>query len=528
MAIASYNQSVVLPFGLNPAAISGLDYHNEVVTGFDENIFKYVSITNKEIDRHPQRGQFSFMDLVKYLGFMVPIAAGAEGKYGHWEKDWVRQTLVVGPAGFQGAGGAGVDVTFRLDPATIYTDPQNGTVTSYARKGEQIHFNFGPQIVNAIIKNITTVAGTREITLEVHDSSVDLLSLLGGAGEGAGDEYMLYSSAHGEGTNHGESIQVRNLRYTNQLKIVKDQDRVTGSLLTRGFRLEKVVLDDGKTTIYSLKGSEEAMQRFKYKVDGAILFDTRNDNLFITDADSVPNASYVGRPINTTMGLIPYVQQNGHNLPYTIGSHSIADYDAMDALLDSEAAPKDYLLCVGSAFRREQREVLKDYLGETVSNQYVANSLFGGDLSEDARAALAMAVDFKSVRLSSDRVYHTKTIDSFHDPKGAGAGAYNYNRYFIALPYGTFKNKMSKSDRTSMFGDESMYNSENMPYWGYCYSAARGYNREVEVWQTGAAGGEGKAIQKYTDEFDRLNTAIRGEFGGWQSAGNLAVISDPQ
>lgn len=519
-------QNIVKPFGLNPAAISNGPMHNKVVSAFDREIFKLVNVTSSEVNRHPERKKFLFADLVKYLGFMVPIQAGAEAQYGHWEADWHRQTLVVGEGGFDGDGGAGDVVTFQLHEDSVFTDSGNGQTYTYARLRQIVHLNFGgTNIVNAWISAITPVAGppaTFEIELTPDDSNVDLLQLLTDAGAGEDYEITLTSNAYAEGSRQGATINTRNIRYSNQMQIIKDDAAVTGSHLNRAFYLEKVVLDDGKTEIYELRGTEEAELRMKYARDGAILVGTRNDNFFENDTDNV-RAEFAGRPVWTTQGLVPFILQNGYKQPYTPGGFDVTDIDTVNDLLDAEAAPTDYITIHGSAFGREIRESLKDYLSNSVENQYTAMSMFGGG---DVGKSLAVEVAFDSVRLQgSNRTLNFRNIDSFNDPKGLGTSSLPYKQMFFMLPFGTFKNTMPKSQRTEMFG--SMYNSDKMPYWGYTYSSKRGYNREMEMWRTGAAGGEGQLIDKYTNDEDVLSCHFRGEFGAWNACGNLFLAGYP-
>lgn len=515
--------TLILPFGLNPATIAGADYTSKLISEFDREMFKFVSVTNEELSRHMPF--MTFADLCKYLGFMIPIAAGANSEYGHWEKDWHRQTLVVGEDGFTGTAGAGNDVEFDLDPATVFTD-SDGNTFCYARLKQIVHFNFGAGVVvNARITDIQPSGGTFTITLTPDDSTVALLTLLGGDGEGAGNEYAIISNAYAEGSKQGTGTQRRNIRYTNQLQIIKEDDSVTGSFLTKDFRIEKVALGDGSGgSYYDLHGAKDAAEMMRMARDGAICVGTRNDNWTENDANNV-RPQYLGTKIHSTQGNIPFALQNGHVDQYTPNTFGVTNIHNWDDLLDSEMAPHNYIGAMGNAFSRVWDNSIFSHLGDTVTNKYVAGSLFGG-LEADRAEALAVSIQFNSISLSSGRTYHMRTIDSFHHPKGLGAGAYNYKDYYLLMPYAFVENNNSAGENLEFFGN--MYDASKMPCFGYCYSAKRGYNREMEIWRTGAAGGEGNYMPNYTNDEDVLNSHFRGEFGAWCSRGNWWVVSDPQ
>jgi len=123
---------VAVPFNLKPGAVNVGTWNTELISGFDREMFKPVFLPNA-INRHPNSGRFYFSDLIKLLGFQIPVLAGEHGQYGHFEKERTVNALVVSSAGYQGAGGAGAPITFQLNPTTVYTDPTFNIKSSYAR-----------------------------------------------------------------------------------------------------------------------------------------------------------------------------------------------------------------------------------------------------------------------------------------------------------------------------------------------------------------------------------------------------------
>jgi hypothetical protein len=527
MAIQAYQlgsgDTLILPQGLNAAALAAGSYNNEIITSFDREMFRKVYATRDMVDRHPHRDKFFFADFLKYLGFFMPVAAGAEGIYGHWERDWIRQTVVIDSSGVSGAGGAGADVTFEVDTTTVYTDGL-GNISSYVRPRETLVFQFGSTtIVNAWVKSVTpNLAGTSfVVTIAPDDSSLDLLTLLGGSGGSQGLEIAVGSTAYAEGSRQGKGRQVRQIRYENQLQIIKDDDIITGSHMTRAFEVETVPLDSGGRVGYEVKGEYEAMDRFRYQRDSAILIGTRNDNYNENDVNAV-DPELVGAPVRTTQGVIPFALQNGHINPYATDITD-SDFDSINDTLNAEAAPLDYLVCHGATYGQLIRKFGKQYLGDTVRNEYISQTLFGGKgVSKEVANSLAISIGFHSIQLQgSSRVFHFKAIDSFNDPKGLGASAYNFKDMAFFMPYGQIKNEMPKAQQTAIYGD--LYDASTVPYIGYVYSAKKGYNREVESWFTGSAGNKVRP----TDDQDVQRFHLRGEFGGHGAAGNLFLTHYP-
>lgn len=515
--------SLVLPMGLNPASISAGRYSNELISSFDQEMFRKVFSTRTEVDRHPQRADFFFTDLCKYLGFMMPLAPGNKGQYGHWEKDWIRQSAIVDGDGIDGAGGAGADITFTLDTSTIYTDDILGKKYCYIRPRESLTFQIdSTTILNARVKSVVlNLAGTSfVVTATPDDASVDALSVLGGAGALAGAELAVGSTSYAEGSRQGVGRQTRNIRYFNQVQIIKDDDITTGSHFGRSFEVENIVTDDGRIVAYKLKGVTEAELRYKYQRDHAILFSTRNDNYFEEDAENIGSAN-VGTPVNTTQGIIPFAFQNGNLNPYGT-TFTIDEFDSINDTLNSEAAPMDYIVAHGSLYGMKIREVLKNYLDPSVRNQYTSEGLFEG-MGKEAAMSLAVSVGFHSLQLmGSNRRFHFKEITSFNDPKAMGSSSYNFKDMAIFMPFGMKENAMPKSRQTEIFGN--MFDATKVPYFGYVYVAKDGYSREVEHWMTGAAGDK---IKTYTDDWDVQRAHFRGEFGGHGAAGNLFLTHYP-
>ena len=161
MALNTYQVeggSLILPMGLNPATVAGGSWNNQLITEFDRELYKRVYTSRNEIDRHPNRGKFYFTDLIKYLGYHRPILPGVDGSYGHWEKDWIRQSLIVGPDGLTAGNdgtGAGKTFKFKLAEDSIF-EGDDGRKYSYARVNEIIKFQINSiNVYSGWIKSVT-------------------------------------------------------------------------------------------------------------------------------------------------------------------------------------------------------------------------------------------------------------------------------------------------------------------------------------------------------------------------------------
>lgn len=518
---------VALPFNLSPSAVNAGVWNTQLISSFDKEMFKPVFMPNA-VNRHPMTERFFFSDLVKLLGFQIPVLAGEDSQYGHFEKDRSTQALVVSGAGYSGAGGAGVDIKFQLDPSTVYIDAGLGIKKSYARTHGVIHFQINhTTVIKGMIKSISSApVGTLELTITPSDASVDLLAVLGGAGAGAGDSLAIDTVAYAEGSKQGRGLNQRWATYKNKLQIIKDDDSKTGSSMVRNYQLKDFPYEyDGQQMkAFEIVGAEEAERRLKLYRDGAVCFGTLNDNFYETDATQV-EPDLQGIKINTTQGVYPYVMQNGNTTPYPVGAFGIADFDTTDDILNAEAAPYNYVWGYGSPFGQEAREVLKDYVKDDTQNKYVTGEIYGNITDTNMQQGLALQVGFQSINLMpSPRKYHFKNISSFDDPEMLGGASYTYKDMYLLMPLGTFKNMATKSSMTEQFGAE--YNGSEMPYWGYVYAQKGGYSREVEMFQTGSAGEI--LVKRPTDDFDVSRVHFRGEFGGWNGAANLFLLGHPQ
>jgi hypothetical protein len=530
MALNTYQVeggSLILPMGLNPATVAGGSWNNQLITEFDRELYKRVYTSRDEIDRHPNRGKFYFTDLIKYLGYHRPILPGVDGSYGHWEKDWIRQSLIVGTDGLtagSGGTGAGKSFKFKLAVDSIF-EGDDGRRYSYARENEIIKFQINSiNVYSGWIKSVTASGSTYEIEVVPNDSSVDLLAALGGVGSNKGVEFAVGDTAYPEGSNHGYGRQSRNLKYKNNVQIIRDDNIETGSSRVRSYEIERVVDDKGNLIAWELKGDNDAFNRLKYQRESAICTGVLNDNFFETDPSKLtPDMTNVHA--QTTEGIFTFAMKHGYTNPY--GSvMSIDMLDAKNDILDAEAAPDNYIIAGGSPYIRLWRDALKDYLGDTSINQYstAASTVFAS--GDDAFSkALAIEVAFSSVRLQgSNRTFHMKTIDTFNDPKALGASHYTYRNMGFFLPVGDVKNNMSKGMQSELYTDN--VDASRVPYFGYVYSARTenggiNMNREMHVWNTG-----GNAATP-TDGWDVSRLHLLGEIGASAAAGNLFITDYP-
>ena len=518
---------LILPMGLNPATVAGGSWNNQLISEFDRELYKRVYTSTTEVDRHPNRGKFYFTDLIKYLGFHRPILPGVDGSYGHWEKDWIRQSLIVGADGLlAGAGGSGAGKAFKFKLATdsVFAG-DDGRKYCYARENEIIKFQVNSIIpYSGWIKSVVASGSTFEITVIPNDSSVDLLAALGGVGSNIGVEFAVGDTAYPEGSNHGYGKQSRNLKYKNVVQIIRDDNVETGSSRVRAYEIDKVVDDKGNLVNWELKGDVDTFNRIRYQRESAICTGVLNDNFIETDpAKLTPKMTNVHAA--TTEGILTFAMKHGYTNPY--GSTLTIDMlDAKNDLLDAEAAPDNYIVAGGAPYIRMWRDALKSYLGASSQNQYsaAASTIFAS--GDDAFSkALAVEVAFSSVRLQgSNRSFHFKNIDTFNDPKALGASHYTYRNMGFFLPVGDIKNEMPKGQQSEIFTDQM--DASRVPYFGYVYSARTqnggvNMNREMHIWNTG-----GNAATP-TDGWDVSRLHVLGEFGAYAAASNLFVVDYP-
>lgn len=459
----------------NPSAFSA-PYASEIVSTYD------IGKPDELITLFRRRGDqgLSYFLLLKALGFTKPCS---REKYGHWEEDWIHETItnknnVSNP-------GAGVPVSITLSAADLTTGNR-----FYPRKWDEIIFpNRVPGIITAI--NVTTP--TAPVLTVMPLVTTDNIGAIA-----AGQQLSIFTAAFSEGSGQPAGAFSGVIRYENYLQIIKESLQVTGTEMTNENWFKQISYNDSKgepILAYYSKGQMDMEYRLALKKDGALLFNKKTTST-IVDTDT-------GRQLTTTEGLIPYITANGIVKNYTPGLFSVQKFDSINKALDKEHAGTYVLGCLGFDLITEIENVLKDYFQSTnidYVKERTVKDLFGGN------SAMGMAVGFKYLE-KGDRVFNFTKMSSFDHSKLYGAPGYTTASLGFMVPLSTKRDKVS---------------GEDIPAIGMRYKELGNYNRMYEIWSVGGAGNEVKVIPE-----DVRNFYMRCHVGAHHRAGNQMVLLNP-
>lgn len=256
---------------------------------------------------------------LKGLGAQAPISQETGH---HFETTRLQQLITVQNTV---VGAAGAPITFTIDPSSM-----NGSY-SYVRKF------FTMVLPGNILGSITDVSALPNVTITPFNAT-DVLSVT------AGDSYPVGPSAFGEGTNQPKGVVNRLVRRDFQLSIMKEAYIGSNTAATNStsvnassaLALGPLLGDQGNAmglgNTLMLRGQKETDFRMSVQIGENLYIGQRNTNAALFDND--PNA--VEGVIRSTQGLERTTLQFGGNLPYTVGTMSMADFDAVGAYMESQ------------------------------------------------------------------------------------------------------------------------------------------------------------------------------------------------
>jgi hypothetical protein len=424
-----------------------------------------------------------FFSTITSLGFKVPTS---NEDYSHFEDDWIHETIEVKAGSITDSVGAGLSFKFVIN--NIDSDNQ-----FYAREKDNILLKTGTLCYITDIDVSTPTAP--EITAVPADGTLVITTVGGYIADG--DEIGITSNASDEGTGQPGSRFSGTRKYENCLQIIKETLTVTGTQMTDGlwFKEVKTPGENGTPiTAYMAKGQQDTEYRLALEMEGALLFGEKNTNVAnMVDPDT-------NKAVNTTEGLIPYMDTNGNEINYTPGSWTISKFNEMNKVADKEFAPSHYCGFLGIDFHTEIEDTFVDYLKDT--NVSFCNDMMGGSKEKEVN------IGFTYLN-KTGRNYAFKRMHSFSNPKTYGASDYNYSQWGLFIPLGM--------NKTTSGGT-----STKLPTVGVRYKQLGKYNRFTEVWDVSGAG----TGRKVTD-MDNSNLYMRAHIGGHNQVGNQMIKVNP-
>jgi len=443
--------------------------------------------------------QKNFYHMLRELGLGSPLIGPT---FAHWELDWIINNFLVG-AITTASTGPGTNVTFSLDPTSMYTNTMPGNVTgvfSYLAEMDIITFpdNTKAQVIKG---GVNMTANPFLVTVQPLQTTVDLATRLL-----AGGRYWISDNAFAEGTYGAKPKIPRVYRWSNNTQIIKSNFGESGTSATNKMPFRNVEGDEGSLLI--LGGDATDKLHFS-RISKALFFGQQNNNLL-----AISDATGINTPIGTTQGLDNYVTTYGNQLPYPVGQFDMDDFDALGEIFNREMiASKNILMPMAYNLHSQIDNTLKDYMDYT-SFKYASETwpfkFDAASMGMNDPKDFFLWLQFSGLSKNS---YHflMKHQQELDEIQGAGTIGYSWINTGFALPVEAYNNPEG-------------YENNMAPTIGYKYKALQGYSREMSVSWTGGAPVKARA----TSSLDAYQMDITSELGGDFSLGNQMIKIVPQ
>jgi len=454
---------------MNPDAIAQI-YASDIVSGFDIHKPEKMNVL---FSRYGDQGA-SYFQLLRSMGFEQQAK---NDTYGHFEENFIHETIKVDANVSQPSVGA--DIEF-----TISSDSLDANNNFYLRKWDILLFP--NEVTGSVIDIDVTTPTAPVVTCRLNDDTDQFPALT------ADDELVIFTNAFSEGSGQPEGAIRGTWEYTNDAQIIKETIGYTGTEMVDQTWVD-VTSQGTKIPAYYMLGQVDIDYRMALRADGALLFGKRTVNSSLTDSST-------GRSIKTTEGLIPYIRRVGNEQTYTSGSFSVTEFDEMDNTLDREFAGNYILSLLGITLHQDIENALVLYFQNT-NIQFARQA--ANEVLFNSNESLAASVNFKYLT-KSERTFLFKRMGAFNNKKLYGATGYPMPKYGVFMPINKRKDPVTGNRVDSI---------------GVRYRGLGKYNRRMEVWQVGGAG-EGLKVT----EFDKRNTYMRTHIGAHFRGGNQMVL----
>lgn len=451
-----------------PSMVQAVTSHNWIGSAQLYNLLKpqYDSKLYKAL------GDQNMTGLMNELGGWNPVA-GIE--YMHSEEDWLHE--VVQTNVFAG-GVANATATLTVAAGYTYTWPSGAispylvagaTTTNPTRLQDTIVFP------NGVEAQVTAVAGsTFDVTPTVLGTSIPAVAVT--------DTLIITGNAHQEGTGQPLSQARRVNRYVNNMQIIKESNKSTGTSLGEEIWVEVEGVNGQMGYLYYYKGQHDAYVACRNLREVSLLTGKKITNTTLATAQPT---------LTKTEGAIPFVQNYGNTTTYNlITGITKADWQTMTTdQIDKYRGAKENAVYSGIQLRTG----IDNFVTTEMQNGGVQYGAFSGGKDQFVNFS------FSSFMIQG-YTYHLKTYDVFNYKNMLGAAGQVYVNSAIVIP-------MDKSVHS--FGPDNKKESVPSIRMNYVSQSKAGgsYSRDWEEWPTGGANGV------YTNDEDSLQLNWRSHYG---------------
>jgi len=417
-------------------------------------------------------GDQNLVGLIGELGGLNPVS-GIE--FMHSEEDWLHEVV---KCDAQGAGAANATVTITVAAGYQYTYPTGaispylvaGSVTSNpVRNQDTIRF---PNGVEAHVTNVT--ATTFDATPVILGENIPAILVT--------DIIIITGNAHQEGSDQPISQARRINRYVNDMQIIKESNKTTGTALGEEIWVEVEGLNGQMGYLYYYKGQEDAYKTIRNLREIAMVTGKKITNTTLATLQPT---------LTKTEGLIPFIQNYGNTTTYnSITGITKADFQTMVTdQLDKYRGAKENAVYTGISLRVG----IDNFVSVEMQNGGVQYGAFSGGKEQYVNFS------FSSFAIQGYTM-HLKTYDAFNYKNMLGAAGYTFVQSAMVIPMeNTVASFGSAGKKESVASLRMNYVSQE--------KAGGSYSRLWEEWKTGAANGT------YTNQNDSLEINWRSHFG---------------
>jgi hypothetical protein len=407
-----------------------------------------------------------FDEFLNRLGLSEPVD---NIEYSHFEQGWFHDTFKVnGTVADQGAGN---DIL-----VTLHADSVDDDDNIYPQKYD-------------VVKNPRTGAVGQITNVDFTTPSAPILTIRPNAsatsfgGVTAGDELILFSNAWPEGSAQPNGRVSKEDEYSFKLQIVKGTTEVTGSAqITRDWFDTLSHSGQSIPAKYMLTDIEEDM-RVQLFIDQAMMWN-----------EPVTNTG-VERQMT---GLIPWVRTNGNIGLVDPGMFTLVQFDVMKNTLDRQQAPNEMYGALGTHLYTNVENIMMDFLSDGAAI-YMNNA--SGVKPAD------IGIDVKSFK-KGGRTYHLHEMRIWNHQKLHGVANSTSPSTGVWMPLDFKKDAKTR---------------EKVPSIRKRYAKLGAYSRMMEIWPTGAAGGD----FSYNSQTDQKQVNYRCEVGTEYFGANRFYLTEP-
>lgn len=423
-----------------------------------------------------------FMEL-----FVLGMGGGKEGRaenqntFWHHEDTKFKELLQL-ETNFAGAA-AGVVGTMRVKQSLI----TNSTIPF--RVNDNLLFTGGVtgQITSIIVNSATNI----EITVRPQEITDALPAVVAATGF-----ISVIGNAKSRGSNQPAPLQTKTEPFSHTFQIIADSTKIEGSLISERIW---VTQDSSGRAIngWWSKTMFDAEYRQYCNISDALLFQK-----LTTNGNVDPNNSNAA--ITTTEGFFPWLEVEGAVYPVS-GSVAVANFNTATRYLDTQRAGSFVYAKMGIDLFLEVEDVLVTYF----DNSNIAAVIEAANSMVPGVRELHGTSTFKGFTKGGTNYLFSK-FEELSDDETYAYTASDYTQYGAFFPIGSAKDPVTKLID---------------PIIGYAYKSGNGYNRHMEMWQSGAAGGQ--AQFQYVGENDSNNYYLRSEIASDYKLGNKCILWRP-